>query len=286
MHLSEFEKMLIARRLLKDGKGRDAAKYIVQTIKYAATPEGAAKLLKMYLLTDDAETVVELSRECEELWGQKQQIAVEGTRISGTKGAYLKQSGQSALPFEGKYFQRAANLLANARMEYGMHCADVAANNAIMTSFFVKFAPGEQKAGFIAGWASTADLDSYDHIVENGAFADAIRKRGLTGPNGIKLLLGHNWNQLAGVISTLEYRVGGLWIEAQLNLDIGYVKDAYLAAKAIGGTNFSVGFVPQDYSWKETKGGKEYLNITRGDLFEVSVVPFPGNEAATMEVIR
>lgn len=141
-------------------------------------------------------------------------------------------------------------------------------------------------AGYIAGWASTPDIDSYNHKVVAGAFAEAIAKRGLTGPKAIKLLIGHNWNQLAGVITKLEYRGERLWIEAQLALDIGYVNDAYKAAKIIGGLNFSVGFMLQDYEFKENADGSEYLQINRGDLFEVSVVPFPGNEEATMAFIK
>jgi HK97 family phage prohead protease len=140
--------------------------------------------------------------------------------------------------------------------------------------------------GYIAGWASTPDLDSYNHKVVKGAFSESIAKRGLSGPKSIKLLIGHNWNQVGGAIKVLEYRGERLWIEAQLALDIGYVSDAYKAAKILGGTNFSVGFMLQDYEWKETSSGVEYLQINRGDLFEVSVVPFPGNEEATMTFIK
>jgi HK97 family phage prohead protease len=144
----------------------------------------------------------------------------------------------------------------------------------------------ELPAGYIAGWASTPDIDSYNHKVVAGAFSESIAKRGLNGPKGIKLLIGHSWNQLAGEIKKLEYRGNRLWIEAQLALDIGYVNDAYKAAKILGGTNFSVGFMLQDYEFKETSDGSEYLQINRGDLFEVSVVPFPGNEEATMTFIK
>lgn len=140
--------------------------------------------------------------------------------------------------------------------------------------------------GYIAGWASTADIDSYGHKVMKGAFSEAISKRGLSGPKSIKLLIGHNWGQVGGAIKVLEYRGDKLWIEAQLALDIGYVSDAYKAAKILGGTNFSVGFMLQDYEWKETANGNEFLQINRGDLFEVSVVPFPGNEEATMTFIK
>lgn len=145
---------------------------------------------------------------------------------------------------------------------------------------------GEIPDGYIAGWASTPDLDSYSHVVAKGAFDAAISKRGLSGPKGIKLLISHNWQQVGGVIKVLETRGEGLWIEAQLNLNLSYAKDAYEIAKMNGGLNFSVGFQLQDYEFKETDGKVEYLHIKRGDLFEVSVVTFPGNEEATMEYVK
>lgn len=140
--------------------------------------------------------------------------------------------------------------------------------------------------GYVAGWASTADVDEYNHKVLPGAFADAIETRGLRGPKGIKLLIGHDWSKLGGEIKVLEYRGTRLWIEAQMALNVGYVRDAYEVAKMVGGTNFSVGFMLQDYSFKEDSDGVEYLEIARGDLFEVSIVPFPGNQEATMEFIK
>lgn len=141
--------------------------------------------------------------------------------------------------------------------------------------------------GFIAGFASTADLDRVRDVVLAGAFDDSIKERGLTGPRGIKLLIGHDSEKLAGVITKLETRDGKLWIEARLNLEIGYVKDAYLAAKMIGGVSFSVGFRILDYTFKEDEErGIEYLEIAKGDLLEVSMVPFPANEHAQMMFIK
>jgi HK97 family phage prohead protease len=160
----------------------------------------------------------------------------------------------------------------------------------------VKFKPAtdvEMKAlgdnipdGYIAGWASTQDMDVYQHIVMDGAFTKSIQKRGLTGPKGIKLLLGHNWDQMAGVIKRLEYRPGGLWIEAQMNLAISYVRDAYEAAKANEGISFSVGFILVAYTVKGDDKQGEWLQIDEGDLYEVSIVPFPANDSAGMVFIK
>lgn len=119
-----------------------------------------------------------------------------------------------------------------------------------------------------------------------GAFDASIGKRGLNGPKGIKLLLNHDWTQLAGVIKVLETRNGQLWIEAQLNLDVGYVRDMYSNIKLLDGLSFSVGFFLQDYNIRQDAQSRDYFELVKGDLFEVSVVPFPANSEAVMEFVK
>lgn len=148
------------------------------------------------------------------------------------------------------------------------------------------FDGGDVPEGTIAGWASTGDLDSYRHVVEDGAFDESISKRGMKGPKAIKLLNNHNWQQVSGLIHQLRYEGSKLWIAAQFNLKLQYAADMYEVCKMLGGLNFSVGFFLQDYSWKEDSKKREYLSIARGDLFEVSVVPFPANDKATMELVK
>lgn len=141
--------------------------------------------------------------------------------------------------------------------------------------------------GYIAGWASTPDRDRGNHVVMTGAFDESIRERGLQGPKGVKLLINHAWDKGAGAITVLETRNGRLWMEAQLNLDITYVKDAYLAAKSAGGYSFSVGFRRQEWAWiVDEDDNDEYLSISKADLWEVSMVPFPMNEECTIEFMK
>src|SRR5262245_42811043 len=81
--------------------------------------------------------------------------------------------------------------------------------------------------GFIAGIASTAATDLYGHKVLAGAFDNSIKLKGLKGPRGIKLLAYHDWQKVAGTITRLETVKEKLEIEAQLNLNVSYVKDLY-----------------------------------------------------------
>lgn len=144
--------------------------------------------------------------------------------------------------------------------------------------------------GFIAGWASTANMDSYEDIVVAGAFDESIATRGLSSkenPKGVKLLLNHDSRTPAGRITKLEMRDGKLWIEAQLNLAVGFVKDFYELAKDAG-MNFSVGFSIVESVWKKDASISkyEYREITKADLREVSLVMFPANEDCEMIAVK
>lgn len=141
----------------------------------------------------------------------------------------------------------------------------------------------DKPAGFVAGWATASTLNCYDQIVAPGAFDASIRQRGLMGPRGIKLLASHRGDRVCGVIERLEQRGDRLWIEAQIDLTITYANDLYKACKISGGLNFSIGFRIEKYSYDELT---EILTITQGDLSEVSIVAFPGNEDATMEIVH
>lgn len=156
---------------------------------------------------------------------------------------------------------------------------------------FGKFSPkelvlgeGSDVPGYIAGWASTPFLDHGRDVVAPDAFSKSIADRGISGSRSVKLLLNHASNQVAGSIKSLEYREGKLWIEAQLNLNVSYVKDIYEVAKDVG-FNFSVGFRSMNEKTYNSDDGP-YTVIFEGDLVEVSIVPFPMNEEASVEYIK
>jgi HK97 family phage prohead protease len=145
-----------------------------------------------------------------------------------------------------------------------------------------------QPDGYFAGIASTPSTDLYGHRVMKGAFDKSIRKKGLTGPRGIKLLAHHDWSKPAGVIKKLKTVDDELQIEGQLNLSVSYVKDVHEIALQNGGLNFSVGFTLQEFEFVEEEKSEdgEYLLIKSGDLMEVSVVVFPAQLEAEMTFIK
>jgi HK97 family phage prohead protease len=142
--------------------------------------------------------------------------------------------------------------------------------------------------GFISGTASTPSTDLYGHKVLAHAFDKSIKKKGLKGPRGVKLLAGHDWNRPAGVIKSLGTIGDDLKIEAQLNLNVSYVKDLYEVAKQNDGLSFSVGFMLEEFSFVEGDASEdgEFLIIKQGDLMEVSVVTFPACVEAEMDFIK
>jgi HK97 family phage prohead protease len=143
--------------------------------------------------------------------------------------------------------------------------------------------------GSIKGIASTSSTDLYGHKVFAGAFDKSIQRKGLSGPKGVKLLAGHDWNKPAGVIKKLETVNDKLEIEAQLNLNVSYVKDLYEVAKQNEGLNFSVGFMLEEFEFIDKKADAiddEWLQIKQGDLMEVSVVCFPACLDATMDFVK
>ncbi|MEW9807024.1 HK97 family phage prohead protease [Mesorhizobium marinum] len=274
---SSFEKHLVKQGLVR---GRSAAHEAVLILKSARSAAAAEKLLSRFF--PQSKEIAALSYESRDLfWKGKQIVNWDGSVSKATD--LLPTEGRKPSPFDGFAKSLLDTRLTLAGIE--ARWLRIKATSSLMQSSGIgevyKFAPND--TGAIRGLASTSAMDSVGHVVLDGAFSDAIKDRGLTGPRGIKLLLDHDWSKPAGAITRLAYGPSGLEIAAQLSLDIPYVKDRYAAIKAVGGHSFSVGFMLQDYEFKKDAKGAEYLQVNRGDLFEVSLVPFPANENAVMQ---
>jgi len=142
--------------------------------------------------------------------------------------------------------------------------------------------------GYIAGIASTPDTDSHGHKVMAKAFDDSIRQKGLSGTSGVQLLIGHDWNKVGGKITKLQTANDNLLLEAQLYLDVGYVKDIHTVLKHNGGLNFSVGFKLEEFEFNDVMEDEDdpWLIVQKGDLMEVSIVTFPSQKQAKMTFVK
>lgn len=135
----------------------------------------------------------------------------------------------------------------------------------------------EDDSIMIRGLASTADWDRAGYSIE----VDAWTKGGLKNfENNPIILFNHDYNRPIGRATKIVPTKDGLHLEAKISKaakDVAeLVKDGVLGA-------FSVGFRVKDADYvKETDG---YL-IKDAELFEVSVVSVPANQAATFSLSK
>jgi len=129
----------------------------------------------------------------------------------------------------------------------------------------------------IRGMASTADFDRAGDSISPEAWA----KGGLDNfTNNPIILFNHDYNRPIGRATKVTSVDGGLHLEARISKaakDVAeLVKDGVLGA-------FSVGFRVKDADYVEETDG---LLIKDAELFEVSVVSVPCNQAATFSLAK
>ena len=146
-----------------------------------------------------------------------------------------------------------------------------------LTSTFKSVQEADDGSVNIKGYASTNDTDRAGDVIKK----EAWEKGGLDnfGNNPI-ILFNHDYNKPIGRATSLETDEKGLKITANLSKSAGdvtnLVKEGILRA-------FSVGFRVKDADYMESGDG--YL-IKDAELFEVSVVSVPANQAATFSVAK
>lgn len=137
--------------------------------------------------------------------------------------------------------------------------------------------------GAFEGYGSVFGVkDSYDEIVAPGAFAetlDAHKSKG-TLP---ALLWQHRGGEPIGVYTGMEEDSIGLKVRGQLALKTVRGAEAYelLKMKAISG--LSIGFVTREDNYDRVSGVR---TLKRVDLWEVSLVTFPANDAARVQGVK
>lgn len=142
-------------------------------------------------------------------------------------------------------------------------------------STFKSFTEGDDL--FIAGFASTNNMDRVGDIVETEAWT----KGGLENyTNNPIILFNHDYNQPIGRAVGLKTGDNGLELKAKIAKSAGQVGE--LIKEGILGA-FSVGFRVKDAEYMtETDGYK----IKDAELLEVSVVAVPANQAATFSIAK
>lgn len=137
--------------------------------------------------------------------------------------------------------------------------------------------------GTFEGYGSIFGVkDSYDEIVAPGAFTESLTSLKSAGRMPA-LLWQHRSGEPIGVYTEMEEDPVGLKVRGRLALKTARGAEAHelLRMKALSG--LSIGFVTREDSYDRVTGIR---TLKRVDLWEVSLVTFPANDAARVSAVK
>lgn len=137
--------------------------------------------------------------------------------------------------------------------------------------------------GTFSGYGSVFGVvDSYDEVVAQGAFSESLSAQKQSGKMPA-LLWQHRSGEPIGVYTDMQEDNIGLKVEGKLALKTSRGAEAYelMKMKAISG--LSIGFVPREDSFDRVTGIRTLKKV---DLWEVSLVTFPANDAARVQSVK
>ena len=132
--------------------------------------------------------------------------------------------------------------------------------------------------GLFSGYGSVFGvIDSYKEVVAPGAFSESLSQRTPA------LLWQHRSGEPIGVYSALREDQTGLYVEGKLALKTSRGAEAYELLKMGAISGLSIGFVTRDDSYDRVTGIRTLKKV---DLWEVSLVTFPANDAARISGVK
>ena len=137
----------------------------------------------------------------------------------------------------------------------------------------------DDATGRFSGYGSVfGNVDSYNEIVDRGAFTESLAKHGKPA-----LLWQHRAGEPCGVYVTVMEDERGLFVEGVLNLETQVGREAYALLKQGAIRGLSIGFRSLV---EETDKDNGVVHLKKVRLYEVSLVTFPANEEATVTTVR
>lgn len=138
--------------------------------------------------------------------------------------------------------------------------------------------------GAFAGYGSVYDvIDFYNEKIAPGAFAESLRSwesKGRLPP----VLWQHDWRSPVGPFTKMVEDTKGLYVEGKLLVDdVEKAAEARALMKANAISGLSVGI---DVVVDEFDRDSGIITLKQCDLWEVSIVTFPANEAAQVEAVK
>jgi HK97 family phage prohead protease len=137
--------------------------------------------------------------------------------------------------------------------------------------------------GTIEGYGSVFGVvDSYDDSIVPGAFAVSLGAHKSAGTMPA-MLWQHDPDDPIGVWLEMTEDAKGLRVKGQLCLDTTCGKEAYALLKMGALKGLSIGFISK--AW-EYDTGTGIRTLTQVDLWEVSLVTFPANQASNITQVK
>lgn len=132
--------------------------------------------------------------------------------------------------------------------------------------------------GVFSGYGSVFNvLDAYNEVVVPGAFSDSLKTRQPA------LLWQHRSGEPIGVYTDVKEDTVGLHVEGKLALKTARGAEAYELLKMGALNGLSIGFMVRDESYDRVSG---ISTLKKLDLWEVSLVTFPANDAARVTDVK
>ena len=132
--------------------------------------------------------------------------------------------------------------------------------------------------GTFTGYGSVFGVkDAYDEIVVPGAFSESIEQRKPA------LLWQHRSGEPIGVYEEVREDSVGLYLKGKLALKTARGAEAYELLKMNALSGLSIGFVTREDSFDQKTGIRTLKKV---DLWEVSLVTFPANDAARVTGVK
>ena len=132
--------------------------------------------------------------------------------------------------------------------------------------------------GLFSGYGSVFGVvDSYKEVVAPGAFTESLKGR---MPS---LLWQHRMAEPIGIYTSVKEDAVGLHVEGKLALKTARGSEAYELLKMGAVTGLSIGYQVRDESYDRVSG---INTLKKLDLWEVSLVTFPANDAARVTGVK
>ncbi len=160
-------------------------------------------------------------------------------------------------------------------------CQNKAVLNKARSVFEIK---DVNSSGEFSGYASVFNVvDHQGDIVEKGAFSRCLAKAKFAD-NYPKLLWQHDQTKPIGFIKNIYEDEKGLFIQAQLLLDLKQAREAYALLKNRVIEGMSIGYTIVKSSKKFGKNA--FRRLLQVDLLEISLVTFAANPMAVITNVK